>query len=117
MSNGKAASKFSGIFENARGREVDGLEHTDVLEASAPEAAPVHARRPPTTKAAKPTKPNGQAGRPAGKRSDPEYTQVTAYIRTGTHKETKIALLNEGRDREFSELVQDLLQKWLQAHR
>jgi hypothetical protein len=53
-------------------------------------------------------------GRPAGKRSDPDYEQVTAYIRKHTHKDVKIALLQEGQGREFSELIEELLSGWLQ---
>jgi hypothetical protein len=54
-------------------------------------------------------------GRPAGKRSDPDYEQVTAYIKKETHKDVKIGLLQEGQGREFSELVEDLLSGWLKA--
>jgi hypothetical protein len=54
-------------------------------------------------------------GRPAGKRSDPAYEQVTAYIRRDTHKDVKIALLQNGQGREFSELVEELLAKWLES--
>ena len=50
-----------------------------------------------------------------GKRSDPDFDQVTAYIRKQTHQRAKIALLQEGRGREFSEFVEDLLANWLQA--
>lgn len=45
-----------------------------------------------------------------GKRSDSEYRQVSAYIRRDTHRKVKIALLEE--DREFSELVEELLRDW-----
>ena len=61
-----------------------------------------------------PTKPRGR-GRPPGKRSDPNFEQITAYIRKHTHQGVKIALLQEGRGREFSELVEDLLAEWLHA--
>jgi hypothetical protein len=54
-------------------------------------------------------------GRPAGKRSDPDYEQVTAYIKKATHIDAKIALLQEGQGKEFSELVEDLLSGWLKA--
>ena len=84
-------SKFRGLIDAANSRE-----------STAP--APV----------AMPTKPRGR-GRPRGKRSDPDFDQVTAYIRKHTHQGAKIALLQEGRGREFSELVEDLLAKWLQA--
>jgi hypothetical protein len=48
-----------------------------------------------------------------GKRSDGDYRQVSAYIRKDTHQRVKIALLQE--EREFSELVEELLNGWLHA--
>ena len=51
-------------------------------------------------------------GRPPGKRSHPDFEQITAYIRKVTHHEVKIALLKNGR-KEFSELVEELLGQWL----
>lgn len=54
-------------------------------------------------------------GRPAGKRSDSEFEQVTAYIRKSTHIAVKIALLQEGQKRQFSELVEHLLSEWVRA--
>ena len=53
-------------------------------------------------------------GRPPGKRSHPDYEQITAYIRKDTHCAVKIALLKNGR-KEFSELVEDLLRHWLKS--
>jgi len=52
-------------------------------------------------------------GRPGGqgKRQNPNYAQVTAYIRTTVHDETKINLIRQG-NREFSELVEELLTGW-----
>lgn len=52
-------------------------------------------------------------GRPTAKRSDPAFLQVTAYIRKETHRKTKIRLLEEGQGREFSELVEVMLEEWL----
>jgi hypothetical protein len=51
-------------------------------------------------------------GRPPAKRSDPDYTQVSGYIRRSTFLATKRKLLDDG-DREFSELMEQLLIKWL----
>jgi hypothetical protein len=48
-----------------------------------------------------------------GKRSDSAYKQVSAYIRKDTHQRVKIALLQE--EREFSELIEELLGGWLNA--
>lgn len=50
--------------------------------------------------------------RTVGKRSKTDtYTQVSAYIPKDTHKKVKAALLDDERD--FSELVSDLLAEWL----
>jgi len=47
-----------------------------------------------------------------GKRSDPAYEQVTAYIRKETYRQVKMRLLaQDGGD--FSSLIQDLLEGWL----
>lgn len=59
------------------------------------------------------SQPSPKRGRPKGKRSHPDYEQVTAYIRKETHRDIKIALLSEGDGREFSELIQELLEQWL----
>ncbi len=52
-------------------------------------------------------------GRPNGKRSNENFRQVTAYIRTETYKKTKMKLLADDNQQEFSELVDELLNKWL----
>ncbi|MDA2933230.1 hypothetical protein MYX82_02690 [Acidobacteria bacterium AH-259-D05] len=56
-----------------------------------------------------------QSGRSRGKRSHPDFQQITAYIRKETHQKVKIALLQEGEGREFSELVEELLGNWLES--
>ncbi|MDR9900959.1 hypothetical protein G7B40_041850 [Aetokthonos hydrillicola Thurmond2011] len=61
--------------------------------------------------------PVKKVGRPRGKRSDPEFEQITAYIRRDTHLAVKIALLQEGQGREFSELLQELLDEFLRTQK
>jgi hypothetical protein len=56
-------------------------------------------------------------GRPSGKRSDPNYVQTTAYIRGDTYKAVKIALIEEDQNKEYSELVEELLSKWLKSRK
>ena len=56
-------------------------------------------------------------GRRSGKRSNPEFEQVTAYIRGDTYKKVRIVLLEEAKKREFSELVEELLAHWLEHRR
>ena len=53
-------------------------------------------------------------GRPPGKRSHPDFEQITAYIRKDTHHAVKIVLLKNG-GKEFSELVEELLGQWLKS--
>ena len=53
-----------------------------------------------------------KVGRPPGKKSNPDYTQVTVYLRKRTHLAAKKNLLDDGR--EFSELVEDLVAQWIQ---
>lgn len=95
-------SKFQSILDVANSRQ-------DTTPKKKPSSKRVRDAGP----AAQPIAP--RRGRPAGKRSDPDYEQVTAYIRKDTHKDVKIALLQEGQGREFSELVQDLLADWIKA--
>ena len=57
--------------------------------------------------------PAKRLGRPPAKRSDPAYTQVSGYVRRTTLTATKRKLLDQD-DREFSELLEELLVRWLQ---
>ena len=50
-----------------------------------------------------------------GKRSDPDYEQVSAYIRRETYKNVKIALLQSANHQNFSDLVEELLAQWLNS--
>ena len=53
--------------------------------------------------------------RSRGKKGDPAYTQVTAYIKTDTYQRTQIRLLQlRGKKKEVSELLQELLTDWLE---
>lgn len=51
-------------------------------------------------------------GRPRGKRSNPDYEQVTAYIRKETYKNVKKKLLDDPDGRDFSTLLEELLDRW-----
>jgi hypothetical protein len=50
-----------------------------------------------------------------GKRSDPDYLQVGAYILKTTDKAVKRLLIDED-EMDFSDLVQHLLEKWVKEH-
>ena len=99
-------SKFSGIFESRRTEAPE--------EPKTPEPPPTAPRKPALkvakTEAQVTKRPRGRPGG-QGKRLNPDYTQVTAYIPEALHLQTKINLLRSGR-REFSDLVEELLAKW-----
>ncbi|WP_009629945.1 hypothetical protein [Synechocystis sp. PCC 7509] len=90
------SSKFKSLLDAAKGKESEPEE----LEAKQPQL--VEDVEQPLKR-----------GRPKGKRSHPDYEQVTAYIKKDTYQEIKITLLREGQKREFSELIQELLEDWL----
>lgn len=68
-----------------------------------------------TRKAGEPpeAEPAASRGRPGGKgkRLNPDYAQVTAYIPKTLHTETKLNLIRQG-NKEFSQLVEELLLDW-----
>lgn len=88
-------SKFDKLLSTAKGRDK-----TSAKKSSQVSETPARRR-----------------GRPTGKRSDPDFEQTTAYIRKDTHRSVKIALLEEAEGREYSELVEELLSKWLKARK
>jgi hypothetical protein len=55
-------------------------------------------------------------GRPPGKRSDPAFQPVTAWVRKVTYQLVRERLLKEDRG-EFSVLVEELLRGWLKTPR
>jgi len=108
------------IDTKARPEEEDLKALADILaareEAPAQETAPVAAMPPAQPMAADVPPPARPRGRPReGKRSNADYEQTTAYVRRTTYRDVKIALLQDGDDRDYSELVEELLTQWLQA--
>lgn len=93
-------SKFKSLLDAAKGREPEPEKPSQDSVVNQPSSV------------AEPL-PSPKRGRPKGKRSHPDYEQVTAYIRKDTHRAAKIALLSKGEEREFSELIQELLEQWL----
>jgi hypothetical protein len=53
-------------------------------------------------------------GRPNGKRSNAEFQQVTAYVRRDTYRRVLIKLLDRENKGQFSELIEELLKKWIE---
>ena len=88
MTDDKKASHFAVVAEN-----VTKLR-------SEPEPSP--ALPPPAPK----------MGRPRGKSSDPNYIQVTVYLRKSVHQTARKMLIDERR--QFSDLVDELVDQWIQ---
>jgi hypothetical protein len=121
----KSGSKFAGLLQAARRREESepetvALPPDDSATATVPKAIrSSRTKTAPTTPAIliQETRRPGP-GRPPGKRSDPAFTQVTAYIRGSTYRQIKLALLQDegAAEREFSDLVEELLATWLKRN-
>ena len=60
--------------------------------------------------------PPRSVGRPkTGKRSNPDYQQVSAWVRKDTYEQVTTRLFVKEKRREFSDLVQALLVDWLRT--
>jgi hypothetical protein len=92
------ASKFSGAL--SRLREVPAAPEEP---AEAPAAPPP----PPAAKG---------RGRPAGKRSDPEFKPTTLLLREKTKRAAMRLLEDKGGGQDLSELVEQLLAQWTKRH-
>ncbi|MFN6572006.1 hypothetical protein [Dendronalium sp. ChiSLP03b] len=111
-------SKFKGLLDAAKGREPEPepenqSQETETQKLQFQQPEKVQPRLVDQLQNESPKR-----GRPKAKRSDPDYEQVTAYIRRDTHTTVKIELLKDaqtGEKQEFSELVQDLLEQWLKS--
>ena len=115
-------SKFRGILDVAKGRapEPDDApaESSPTLPAASATTPPPPgstarpSAAPPSPAPAEVAPPRGP-GRPRGKRSDPTFDQVTAYVPHDLYHRVRLALLKDDRGQEFSELVAELLAEWL----
>ncbi len=55
-------------------------------------------------------KPETDNPKRVGKRSHPDYTQITAYVLKDTHEQVMRKIY---KSQEFSELIEELLAEWL----
>jgi hypothetical protein len=53
------------------------------------------------------------AAKKLGKRRDPAFVQVTAYISDDLNRKVKAALIEQRRERDFSGVVAELLAGWV----
>lgn len=48
-----------------------------------------------------------------GRRARPDHTQVAAYVPAELYRDVKVRLLQEQKNRNFSQLIEDLLRAYL----
>ncbi|MEP0908915.1 hypothetical protein NC969_25685 [Leptolyngbya subtilissima ST-M1] len=60
------------------------------------------------------TEPKKRQRKATGKRSDPNYIQVGAYIPIELNKSVKRLLVDD--DKDFSDLVSELLEQWVREN-
>jgi hypothetical protein len=100
---------FRSFLGEAEADSTPELVIEPVVEEAPPQVEPVPVPASPLPiEAPAPAKKNG---RQLGKRSNPDYIQVGAYIPKEVDRGVKRKLLDE--DLDFSELVTKLLQDWL----
>ena len=104
---------FLKTVKDAAPESKDIKEPAKAKGGSAPAAPAARAGKSPKTRPARTEK----RGRPAtGKRSNPEFEPVTLYMRKKTKAAARVALLTEGKDRELSDLVEELVSGWISKH-
>ena len=87
-------SQFKGLLDTACERTPDDVPAT---------IPSIEALATPVIDADAPVVPR-PLGRPLGKRSDPEYEHITAYLWKETYRALKIKLLTSGYERDASEV-------------
>jgi hypothetical protein len=75
-------------------------------------------KRPPvmvegSPSAAPSTPPATGKGRPPGKRSDPEFSPTTFFVRKGTKRKAARLLEDQDAGKDLSDLVEQLLAQWI----
>ncbi|UBF30078.1 hypothetical protein K9N68_38485 (plasmid) [Kovacikia minuta CCNUW1] len=102
------SNKFGALSAALKGQILPEQAEPEQVEAKLPEQ--VEAKLVETKQTAQvPEAP--KRGRQRGKRSDPNYLQVGAYIPKSLDKDVKRLLIDQ--DLDFSELVTKLLQEWV----
>lgn len=120
------ATALAGILKARRGEESPDASAVPAHAPAEPEAfppdAPVLEAAPPTPPPALPATPprletarseTAAQKRRGGKSSDPTYSQYSIYLPKAVRKKVGRALDDADNGQDFSELVEELLSKWL----
>jgi hypothetical protein len=110
------AAALAGILKAKRGEDVPAAAATVTATRTEPEQlpppspAPVSAPRMNGSRVETPA-PKGRGG----KSSDPNYTQCSIYLPKTLRKKAGRALDDDDNGQDFSELVEELVTKWLKS--
>jgi hypothetical protein len=120
------ASALSGIIRAKRGDDSPATSAVPAVPPAEPEPSPADA---PVLEAAPPNPPPALPAAPSrmetaqqetaverrrgGKSSDPNYSQYSIYLPKAVRKKVGRALDDADTGQDFSELVEELLSKWL----
>jgi len=102
----KKAGRFANLARQARGEE-------EIPEPQPAQEPLLEQENPPAKK----------RGRPSGRRSDPDYTQISAYVPLALLHEVQDLLLQERKRKKLrsgvdvSGLVEKLLTEWVKQQR
>ena len=100
--------KYKGLLDDIREKTI-GSASAAITPTPSPAPPAVNAELPHVPAAKR------KPGRPkSGKSSNPEFVQVTAYVEESVHLAVKKALVGV-RDTDFSDLVNELLKKWVKS--
>lgn len=110
-------SKFDKIFKAREESSSEPVRKTETSPKIAAKAKPL-AKKTPKSPSPPPPSPEPKPvakkrGRPTAKRSDPNYLGFTTYIHRDVHRKVKMQLLANDEGQELSQLVEELLRKWL----
>src|SRR5947209_1826768 len=100
--------KYKGLLNDIKEKQagIAPAAETSPPSPALPEPVPQPPKQPAERR--KPGRPK------VGKSSNPEFVQVTAYVEDAVHIAVKKALLDV-KDMDFSDLVNDLLKKWVKS--
>ncbi len=104
-------SKFSALANLKQQPPAQRPETKPAIQKEQPERRPIIA----TQHTEKPVRKPQPAT--VGKYKNPAYVQRTAYIRKTTDRAVKLKLLEQGGEKEFSELIEELLATWVQEQK
>lgn len=95
-------AKYKGLLEDIKEKQAGAAPAAE--EAPPPSPAPTRA----PAERRKPGRPKG------GKSSNPDFVQTTAYVERSVHIAVQKALLDM-KPTDYSDLVNDLLRKWVKS--